>query len=437
MSGRGLVYGGRSFVGGGSAWTPALLFKRGVAVGRLACSLVVLVVVASSWVRAAAPPLADSEASASTLGAAPASTSGAAPAVVSAVWQQLKEAASAPSAAEAGDFSPFLSAARPLATTGTFQGKRGTCAKGQTYTITSTEQLDELIDEIDCIYALGHAPKFIPVGLMRGTVIYVGYEFMSKLLEPFWMGKLIQRSQCLDADTGFYLVSNMILGPFLSPSIPCYVYTGHLVLPTHPAEGLAKDTNAHLFCDYTVHWQDVCPYNPNAKDAYVNLGAYNGIPYGGASVDILRVVGRSASGGWILLGRSMIRDVNDPTKGLRTGALWTLTSYDSRAFAGLPMTLGPLAESFDWELPSVVKVAESSLAIDNFFKNPWATMERVAYNNFLKTAGFPPSPLNEEFRKRWPMAGEPAEGTIEEVGRKITADHPIPKPVGLGIRPYA
>ncbi|KAF8820570.1 hypothetical protein IE077_003031 [Cardiosporidium cionae] len=164
------------------------------------------------------------------------------------------------------------------------------------------------------------------------------------------------------------------------------------------------DNRAHLFCDYTIRWENLCPEIFLKQN--INLGVLNNAGFGNANFDLMRVVGKTGDGGWILLGRSMYRDIHTiDTTGAITLAWWYLVSYDAIAFHGIPDTIGPLEDSFTYSFSGFKALVTRLASIDNFFFSPLKTLQRNIYQYILKPLGLPPPPVSLADSQRYPMAG--------------------------------
>lgn len=281
--------------------------------------------------------------------------------------------------------------------------KQSFCDASASYHITSGDSLRYYLDDLECIFARGVAPLRPPLGLWYGDVLLVfKTERFNDAVRSVWSGKLGIRSQCRGTNTQFYLVLNFFANNF---NMPAYMFVGSLKDPLASTE--FDDGKNSLFVDYTPNMATVCPME-HGENHTINLGIVNDVFPINQLVDLVRIVGKTSDGGYILLGKTLARDpLNFPHVGDRTVAWWYVVNYDETAYpTDFVQSLSPMEKSFSYYHIGMQDFLQQAIKSAELFSNPLRASFVITDYLFRKPLGLPM--FTDEARVAsfaYPMAG--------------------------------
>eukprot|EP00921_Rhytidocystis_pertsovi_P016579 GHVQ01026132.1.p1 GENE.GHVQ01026132.1~~GHVQ01026132.1.p1 ORF type:complete len:511 (+),score=80.83 GHVQ01026132.1:270-1802(+) len=283
------------------------------------------------------------------------------------------------------------------------------CTAGATYSIKSTDDLHQHLDQLECVFSAGLAPVRPPIGLYYGGILKaLGATSGNFVLHGLWQGKIGLQTQCQDSDTQFYILMNLYANNI---DFPAYLYVGTLREKLHPEE--YDDGKESLFVDYTVDFSNVCPASENLPRD-VNMSMFNAKPPASHIVDLARVVGKTSDGGHIMLGKAYIRNPSGQSD-TRMVIWWYVVNYDSAAYPVVPDPIGPLTKDFTYRNWDVVSFF-TNMATGQFFGAPSLYVEKLLSD--LSHQPFAPEMKTKITANEFHTAGIPTDPRLIPAGTR-------------------
>jgi len=237
------------------------------------------------------------------------------------------------------------------------KGSSGSCTAGDTYSITSVEQLqDEYVNGLSCIFSAGESLGMGFSAAYGQILDVVGTDLVGPYGEAFWKGKVFMEIMCDDGVQRPIMYNFIGEGQLLYPAIP---YEGPAVNVTL-VEGEPPLSGSYLNIDYRLDFGDYCPSGLSDDPAKgIWFKKFNNKFPVSQILDVVRMVGQGENGQAILLGRTLFQDW--VTEEYRT-SLWFALEV-SEVHGLMPPTTITVPNSFVYELPGFVAVAKSIVGL--------------------------------------------------------------------------